>query len=81
LLAEIAEATKEQSQGIAQINQAVGEIEKATQTNVGEAERLVKLTSRFNISAGAEHDRARPQQNDALALSRWARQDRTGDTQ
>lgn len=40
LVAEIALATKEQSTGVSQINQAVGQIDRVTQTNAASSEEL-----------------------------------------
>ena len=49
LLAEIAAASKEQSQGIAQVNTAMGDVDKVTQQNAATAEEstaaVVELTS------------------------------------
>jgi len=70
LMAEIAVASKEQSQGIGQINSAVAEISNTTQQNAGNAETLTDIMSMFktenetgaveskhgrNISANARH--------------------------
>jgi methyl-accepting chemotaxis protein len=53
LVGEIAAASKEQSQGIAQINRAVSEMNTATQNNAASAEELAAIMSGFKIKRGA----------------------------
>lgn len=50
LVGEIASASKEQSQGIEQINRAVAEMNSGTQTNAASAEELAAIMSVFKIS-------------------------------
>jgi methyl-accepting chemotaxis protein len=50
LVGEIAAASKEQSQGIAQINKAVSEMNSGTQNNAASAEELAAIMSGFKIS-------------------------------
>jgi methyl-accepting chemotaxis protein len=50
LVGEIAAASKEQSQGIAQINKAVSEMNSGTQNNAASAEKLAAIMSGFKIS-------------------------------
>ena len=47
LMAEIAVASKEQSQGIGQINSAIAEMSNTTQQNAGNAESLTDIMSMF----------------------------------
>lgn len=47
LMAEIAVASKEQSQGIDQINRAIADISNTTQQNAGNAEMLTEIMSMF----------------------------------
>jgi methyl-accepting chemotaxis protein len=47
LMAEIAVASKEQSQGIGQINSAIAEMSNTTQQNAGNAENLTEIMSIF----------------------------------
>ncbi len=49
LVGEIASASKEQSQGIEQINRAVAEMNSGTQTNAASAEELAAIMSVFKI--------------------------------
>ncbi|MBI5607161.1 MAG: MCP four helix bundle domain-containing protein [Deltaproteobacteria bacterium] len=50
LVGEIASASKEQSQGIEQINKAVADMNSGTQTNAASAEELAAIMSEFKIS-------------------------------
>jgi methyl-accepting chemotaxis protein len=50
LVAEIAGASREQSQGIEQINTAVTEMNNVTQTNAASSEELAAIMSAFKIS-------------------------------
>jgi methyl-accepting chemotaxis protein len=50
LVGEIASASKEQSQGIEQINKAVAEMNSVTQTNAASAQELSAIMSLFKIS-------------------------------
>lgn len=50
LVSEIASASREQSQGIEQINSAVVEMNTVTQTNAASAEELAAIMSAFKIS-------------------------------
>ncbi len=51
LVAEIAAASKEQSQGIEQINKAVSEMEKVVQSNAANAEEAAASTEELNGQA------------------------------
>jgi methyl-accepting chemotaxis protein len=53
LMAEIAAASQEQSQGIGQINKAVNEMSQVTQKNAAAAEELASTMSMFRTEAGA----------------------------
>jgi uncharacterized phage infection (PIP) family protein YhgE len=52
LIEEIAAASKEQSQGIEQINQAVAEMNKVTQQNASGAEELAAVMATFKTGSG-----------------------------
>jgi len=47
LIAEMAAATREQAQGLEQINQAVAEMNKGTQQNAAGAEELASIMATF----------------------------------
>ena len=51
LIAEIATASGEQSEGIAQVNTAVGEIDKVTQSNAASAEESASAAEELNAQA------------------------------
>ena len=51
LLAEVAEASKEQTQGISQINTAMHEMDKVTQTNAASAEESASSASQLSLQA------------------------------
>ena len=51
LMAEIAVASKEQSQGIEQINRAIADISNTTQQNAGNAEMLTDIMSMFKTES------------------------------
>jgi len=51
LMAEIAEASKEQSQGIDQVNRAIAEMNVTTQQTAGNAENLSSVMSMFKTDA------------------------------
>ena len=71
LLAEISSATQEQTKGIAEVSQAVTQIDRVTQSNASlveeaaaaaeslsrQAERLVQAVSLFRVGHGGEHPR------------------------
>jgi methyl-accepting chemotaxis protein len=57
LVAEIAGASKEQSQGIEQINSAVIEMNTVTQTNAASSEELAAIMSAFKISGNGNGNR------------------------
>jgi methyl-accepting chemotaxis protein len=48
LAAEVASASKEQTQGIAQLNTAIGQIDKVTQTNAASAEESASAAEELN---------------------------------
>lgn len=56
LVAEIAGASKEQSQGIDQINSAVTEMNNVTQTNAASAEELAAIMSGFKVENNGTGD-------------------------
>jgi methyl-accepting chemotaxis protein len=61
LVEEIAAASKEQSQGIEQINQSVAEMNKVTQQNASVAEDLAAVMATFKTGTGGrEPDAGRP---------------------
>ena len=74
LVAEIAVASEEQALGVAQINQALGQIDQVTQHNaegaeraaaaarglVGESAQLRQLLGRFQLDAGADSKQLEP---------------------
>jgi len=51
IVAEIATASREQSQGISQVNSAVTQIDKVTQTNAASAEESASASGRLNAQA------------------------------
>ncbi|MFH1500299.1 MAG: methyl-accepting chemotaxis protein [Verrucomicrobiota bacterium] len=51
LIAEIAEASTEQSQGIGQLNLAVGQMDKVTQANAGNAEETAAAAEELNAQS------------------------------
>ena len=51
LVAEIATASSEQNQGIAQINTAVGQMDKVTQSNAGSAEETAAAAEELNAQS------------------------------
>jgi methyl-accepting chemotaxis protein len=51
LVEEIAAATKEQSTGVAQVNQAMGQISKATQLNAASSEELAATSEQMKAQA------------------------------
>jgi len=53
LAAEVANASNEQNQGIVQINVAVGEMDKVTQSNAANAEQTAAAAEELNSQAGA----------------------------
>jgi methyl-accepting chemotaxis protein len=53
LAAEVASASKEQSQGIDQVNKAVTEMDKVTQSNAANAEESASAAEELNAQAGA----------------------------
>lgn len=55
LMAEIAAASKEQSQGIEQVNIAVSEMDKVTQTNAATAEESASASTELSAQAAALH--------------------------
>ncbi|MCX7983160.1 MAG: methyl-accepting chemotaxis protein [Syntrophales bacterium] len=50
LMSEVAAASKEQSQGIDQVNTAIAQMSITTQRNAGNAERLAQVMSMFKVS-------------------------------
>jgi methyl-accepting chemotaxis protein len=52
LLAEVTEASKEQSQGIGQITTALGEMDKVTQSNAASAEESASAAGQLSLQAG-----------------------------
>jgi chromosome segregation ATPase len=59
LVAEVAEATQQQSQGIDQINAAVGQIDKVTQSNAANAEEGASAAEELNAQAAALQESVR----------------------
>ncbi len=53
LVAEIASASKEQSQGISQVNTAVTQMDKVTQSNAANAEETASAAEELNAQASA----------------------------
>lgn len=53
LAAEVANASEQQTTGIAQINDAVGQMDKATQANAASAEETASVSTELNAQAGA----------------------------
>ena len=53
LAAEVAGASREQSQGITQINLAVGQMDKVTQSNAANAEESAAASEELNAQAGS----------------------------
>jgi len=64
LISEIAAASQEQSQGIDQVNQAVGQMDKVTQANAANAEETASASEELNHQA----DRVRRIVNDLVAI-------------
>jgi methyl-accepting chemotaxis protein len=56
LISEIATASSEQSTGIAQVNSAVGSMDKVTQANAAHAEETAAASSELNAQAAALND-------------------------
>jgi len=54
LMGEVAAASKEQSQGIDQVNNAIAQLSNTAQRNAGNAERLSQVMSMFKVSFEAE---------------------------
>jgi len=52
LVTEVASASREQTQGIAQINSAVGQMDKVTQANAANAEESAAAAEELNAQAG-----------------------------
>jgi methyl-accepting chemotaxis protein len=52
LISEVAEASKEQSQGIGQITAAMGEMDKVTQSNAASAEQSASEAGQLSLQAG-----------------------------
>jgi methyl-accepting chemotaxis protein len=59
LVAEVAAASKEQSQGIGQINLAVGQMDKVTQANAATAEESASASEELNAQADSLKDSVR----------------------
>lgn len=55
LVAEMASATREQAEGIAQINRSVAEIDKVTQANAASAEQSASASNELSQQAGNLH--------------------------
>jgi methyl-accepting chemotaxis protein len=53
LVAEVSTASKEQSQGISQVNLAVGQMDKVTQSNAASAEETASASEELNAQAEA----------------------------
>jgi len=64
LLAEIATASREQSQGIDQVNKAVGDVDKVTQQNAANAEESAAASEEL----AAQADQMKAMVNELLAL-------------
>jgi len=56
LVAEIAVASQEQNQGIGQVNTAVSQMDKVTQSNAGSAEETAAAAEELNAQAQCMHD-------------------------
>jgi methyl-accepting chemotaxis protein len=56
IVAEIAAASREQSQGISQVNTALGQMDKVTQSNAGTAEENAAAAEELNAQAAALQD-------------------------
>lgn len=56
LVAQVANASREQTQGISQINTAVGEIDKVTQNNAANAEESAAAAEELNAQAATLND-------------------------
>ncbi len=56
VIAEIATATKEQSQGISEVNAAVSQMDKVTQSNASAAEENASAAEEMNAQVGALQD-------------------------
>ena len=56
LIAEVASASKEQSQGISQVNLAVGQMDKVTQSNAANAEESASAAEQLNAQAESLKD-------------------------
>jgi len=52
LVAEVTSASKEQTQGITQVNTAVGQMDKVTQSNAANAEESAAAAEELNAQAG-----------------------------
>jgi methyl-accepting chemotaxis protein len=65
LVAEVASASREQSQGIIQINSAVGQMDKVTQSNAANAEESAAASQQLN----AQSDVLRQSVQELLALA------------
>ena len=59
LVAEVAAASKEQSQGISQVNTAVSQMDKVTQTNAATAEESASASEELNAQAETLKDSVR----------------------
>ena len=71
LISEIAAASQEQSQGIDQVNQAVGQMDKVTQANAANAEETASASEELNHQAG----RVRRIVDDLVAIIGGGQQD------
>ncbi len=54
LIGEISEASREQAQGLEQINQAIAQVEKVTHKNAAGADELVADMAFFKFDQGAK---------------------------
>ncbi|MDR1921973.1 MAG: hypothetical protein LBS31_09590 [Candidatus Adiutrix sp.] len=52
MVSEVAEASKEQTQGINQITTAMSQMDKVTQSNAASAEESANAASRLSLQAG-----------------------------
>jgi uncharacterized phage infection (PIP) family protein YhgE len=59
LVAEVASASREQSQGIDQLNSAIGQMDKVTQSNASHAEESASASQELNAQAIATRDSVR----------------------
>ncbi|WP_280137595.1 HAMP domain-containing methyl-accepting chemotaxis protein [Aureimonas sp. AU40] len=77
LVTEISAACREQSIGIDQINQAIGQLDQVTQSNAGAANEMAATASQLSAEAGRLEDSAGTFKLEETAAARIAKTGRT----